>query len=271
MSLIGSLEDTSLADVLRLFNHGRKSGRLLVTNDDHQTTLRFDKGALVHAHGTAGRLDGEDAVLDLFGWKAGQLTFIPEEKTVTPNVRRALDLIIVDGVKVGDSFHRMNALVPHDRVVFQLAVPAEDREPLSVAPRDFRVLRLLDGSRDVRELVEATRLTRAEVLRVLFEAAERGYVERVECQRSLRAVPQGGLFAKDVAEIDVRLEDEWKKLLRFSHGVARVELRGGAAGKSVALGASFRGGLIREVHLPRSAFTELGVREGEDVQVKPVG
>ncbi len=270
MSLIGSLEDTKLADVLRLFHQGRKSGRLIVSTDESQTTLRFDKGALVHAHGAAGRMDGEEAVIDLFGWKAGQLTFIPEEKTVTPNVRRALDQVIDDGERLGQAFHRMHALVPNDRVVFQMAAPAEDAPAAKIAPRDFRVLRLLDGSRDVRELIEATRLPRAEILRVLFELTELGYVERVENQRSLRAVPQG-LFGKDSAEMDRHLEDDWKKLLRFGHGVLKVEVRGGAAARAISLTASFRPGLIRDVQLPRNVFSDLGLREGEDVHVKPLG
>lgn len=270
MSLIGSLEDTKLADVLRLFGQGRKSGRLMATDEEHQTTLRFDKGSLVHAHASRGRLDGEEAVLDLFGWPSGQLTFIQEEKGVTPNVRRGLDQLIEEGVRLGETFHRMNDLVPNDRVVFQMAAPGDDAAPASVGPRDFRVLRLLDGSRDVRELVEATRLPRADVVRALFELGERGYVERVEPVRSLRAVPQG-LFGKESAEIDTRIEEEWKRLLRYGRGVLKVEVRGGASGRAASLPASFRSGLIREVQLPRNVLSELGLREGEDVQVKPVG
>ncbi len=270
MSLIGSLEDTKLADVLRLFSAGKKSGRLLVTNDESQATLRFEKGALVHAYGAAGRMEGEDVVLDVFGWTAGQLTFIPEEKTITPNVRRGLGQIIEDGERLGAAFHRMHALVPNDRVVFQMAAPAEEAPAAKIAPRDFRVLRLLDGCRDVREVMEATKLPRAEILRVLFELTELGYLERVENQRSLRAVPQG-LFGKDSAEMDRHLEDDWKKLLRFGHGVLKVEVRGGAAARAVSLTASFRPGLIREVQLPRAVFSDLGLREGEDVQVKPLG
>jgi hypothetical protein len=41
-------------------------------------------------------------------------------------------------------------------------------------------------------------------------------------------------------------------------------------GRSATLRAAFRSGLIREVHLPRGVFGELGLRDGEDVQVKPV-
>ncbi len=269
MSLIGNLEEIKIADVLRLFAQGRKNGRLMVTDDEEQTTLRFQKGAIVHAHASHGRWSGEDAVLDLFGWKAGQMTFVPEENSIAPNVRRSVDLLVLDGLRLGEAFHRMNLAIPSDRAVFQMSGgPADDERQLSVGARDWRVWRLCDGSRDVGELVDAVKLPRSEVMRALFEALEAGFLERVEAQKGLRAVAQG-LFGKDTAELDLRLEEEWRKLLRFGRGVHRVEVRSGP-GRSATLAAAFRSGLIRDVHLPRGAFGELGLRDGEDVQVKPV-
>lgn len=269
MSLIGNLEEIKIADVLRLFAQGSKSGRLIVTDDDEQTTLRFHKGAIVHAHASHGRLSGEDAVLDLFGWKAGQLTFVPEESSVAPNVQRGVDLLILDGVRSGDRFHRMNEAISSDRVIFQMSGgPADDAKPLSVRPRDWRVLRLCDGSRDLRELVDAVKLPRSEVMRAVFEALEAGFLERVESQKGLRAQAQG-LFGTETAELDVQIDEEWRKLLHFGRAVHRVEVRTGP-GRSATLRAAFRSGLIREVHLPRGVFGALGLRAGEDVQVKPV-
>jgi hypothetical protein len=133
----------------------------------------------------------------------------------------------------------------------------------------WRVLLALDGVRDVRELADAAKLPRDDVVRLLFEMAEAALLERIEPQRSLRVQPQG-LFHKDVAEIDERIEAEWKKLRRFVAGVRRVEVRSGA-GKTLALEAAFRPGLQREIHVPRSSMAELGVREGDDVHVRPIG
>jgi hypothetical protein len=269
MSLIGNLEEIKIADVLRLFASGRKTGRLTVTAEEDQTTLRFQRGVVVHAHASQGRLTGEDAVLDLFGWKAGQLTFIPEEKTVTPNVTRGVDQLVLDGLRLGDVFHRMNEAIPSDRAVFQMSGgPADEEKRLALGARDWRVLRLCDGSREVREVAEASKVARTEVMRLLFEAMEAGFVERVEPQKGLRAQAQG-LFGKEQAEIDPRLDEEWRRLLHFARGVRRVEVRSGP-GRSAALPAVFKAGLVREVHLPRNVFTELGLREGEDVSVKPV-
>jgi hypothetical protein len=209
-------------------------------------------------------------VLDLFGWKEGQLTFVPEERVVQPNVTRSVDDLVLEGLKVGDALHRRNVLVPSERVVFQMAGgPSDDAPPYPLTGAAWRLVLALDGVRDVREVTEASKLPREEVVRLLFEMAEAGFLERIEPQRSLRVQTQG-LFGKDVAEIDEKVEAEWKRLRRFAAGVRRVEVRS-AGGKTAAVDAVFRAGIPHNIHLPRAAVAELGVREGEDVHVRPVG
>lgn len=268
MSLIGTIGEMNLADVVRLFAAGRKTGLMTVAGPGRQAMLRFHRGSIVHA--ASGRLQGDDAVLDLFGWKEGQLTFVPEDRAVPPNVTRTVDELIAEGLRVGDALHRRNVLVPSDRVVFQMAAgPPDDAPVFSLTGASWRVLLVLDGVRDVRELAAASQVPREDVVRIVFELAEAGFLERIDPLRSLRVQPQG-LFRKDVAEIDEKIEAEWKRLRRFGGGVRRVEVRSGA-GKVVALEAAFRPGLQRDIHLPRSSVGELGIREGEDVHVRPVG
>lgn len=269
MSLIGTLGEMSLADVFRLFAATRKTGLLTVAAPAGQALVRFNRGAIVHA--ACGRLHGDDAVLDLFGWKDGQLTFVPEERSVAPNVTRPIDVLILEGMRVGDALHRRNTLVPSDRVVFQMAAgPTEDRRAYPLTGTAWRVLLALDGVRDVREVADAAGVPRDDVVRVLFEMAEAGFLERIEPQRSLRVQAQG-LFHKDVAEIDEKVEADWRKLRRFaSSGVRRVEIRT-PSGKTASLDTVVRAGVQRDIHLPRTVLAELGVREGEDVHVRPIG
>jgi hypothetical protein len=266
MSLIGTLSEIKLADVLRLFAVGKKSGLLTASASGQQALLRFHKGAVIHA--TAGRLQGDEAVLDVFGWKEGQLTFVPEEKVVTANVTHGVDVLIMEGEKTGESFHRMNLLIPTDHVVFQMAPPPGNGAAYFVGATEWTILRVLDGVRDVREIVEATQLPRGDVARVLFEMAEAGFLEKVEMEKTARATAQAR--GKDGAELDVRFEDEWRKSLRFEAGVLQVRVRTLGGRRSVVLGVGFRSGLIRDIHLPRGTFAELGVQEGEDVLVRPL-
>lgn len=256
--------------MLRLLSGGKKTGLLIVSADQEQGTLRLQRGVLVHA-AVGRRLAGEDAVLDLFGWKEGQISFVPEEKSVTPNVRRELDALILEGLRVGESRHRMHEAVPSERVVFQWgAGPADGSAPVSMGAAAWRVLRLLDGVRDVRALADTARMTRADVTRLLFELLEAGLIERVEPLKALRAQQQGLFGGKEAAEIDERVEADWRRILRFAAGIHRVEVRS-PVGKSATIAASFRAGLGGDVQLPRGFLSELGAREGDEVQVRPVG
>jgi hypothetical protein len=270
MSLIGNLDEIKLADVLTLFATGKKTGRLTVSSEDDQTVMRFEKGALVHAHASGSGLNGEDAVLDAFGWPEGQLTFIPEERPVRPNVTRSVQDLVAAATKDGGASHRMNRLIPNERVVFQIGLGPRDGVTFPVGIPEWRVLRFVDGIREVRELVESSAMTRAEVMRLLFAMAEAGLVEKVEPTRQLKVKTQGLLGGKDAAEVDDRLDSEWRRLHRFGRGVQRLEVKAGT-GRSVTLPASFRTGVGNGVHLPRAAAAELQVKDGEDVDVRPVG
>jgi DNA-binding transcriptional ArsR family regulator len=269
MSLIGNLNEIKLADVLRLFSSGKKTGRLTVSSEDDQTVMRFEKGAIVHAHASGSGLNGEQAVLDLFGWEEGQLTFIPEERPVRANVTRSVEDLLAEGTREGDVVHRMNRLIPTEKVVFQIGLGPRDGVTFTVGIPEWRVLRFVDGIREVREIVEASAMTKPEVTRLLFAMSEAGLVEKVEPGRPLRVQTQG-LFGKETAEIDDRVDGEWRRLHRFARGVHRVEVRSGT-GRSVVLLASFRNGVGGAVQLPRAAATELQVKDGDDVEVRPVG
>jgi hypothetical protein len=270
MSLIGSLDEVTIADALRMLAEGRKTGILTVTASGAQAVLRFHKGGLMYA--AAGRLVGEDAVVDLFGWKDGQLSFVPEEKppAIAPNVARSITELIEEGLRLGPTRHRLHALIPSDRVVFQMALgPAEETSRVSVGVKEWRVIRALDGARDVAQVTEASQVPKIDVMRILCDLTEAGFLQKVEVQKVLRVQAATGLFTKDGAVLDERLKEEWTRVARFDAGVLRVQVRS-LGGKSHVVPVSFRSGVGRDIQLPRSTITDLGLREGEDVHVRPV-
>ncbi len=264
MSEIGTLEDFKFADVLKLLASGRKSGVLKVQSGEQEAEVWFTKGTVVSA--ASGRFRGDAAVLDLFGWKEGQLSFLPEEHTPTATVTRDVESLIEEGLRVGGSFHRIKTQIPSDRVVFRMAEPPAGGR-LSVGRDEWLVLRGLDGQRDVRGVIEASGVAREEVHRILTELAEAGFLERIQVQKVLRAEAQSRL-AKDAAILDSRLEEEWMKLARFSQGVNRIEVRS-LAGRRVVVAVTYKTDLFRNLHLSRVALAELGIHDGEDVFVRP--
>jgi len=267
MSLIGTLAEIKIADVLRLFSSGKKSGVLTVTDGAHQGVVRFQKGNIVHA--LAGRLHGEEALVDLFGWKSGQLTFVPEERSVTPNIVKDVDALILEGLRVGEILHRQRELVPSERAVFQLAAgPQDETTQHSIGRKEWTIIRMLDGVMDVGELIEGSELSKDDVYRILCALIEAGLAARVETRMSFRVQAQG-LLGKGAAELDERVDNEWRKINRFASGVLRVEVRS-AFGKTTPLGVTFRSGVGRDVHLPRNVMSDFSLKEGDEVSIRPI-
>jgi hypothetical protein len=279
MSELGNLSEIKLRDVLDLFHVREKTGLLTVLSGAARATLRFQKGAILQAF--SGSLAGNEAVLDLFGWTEGDLTFSPDESPVSANVTKDMDALIREGTATGVARHKIRQLVPSDQAVFQPTLgPSDDRPRYSVGRTEWQVIRWLDGVRNVREVIEASRVPRREVLRILGEMTEAGFLERVDLHKTLRArvqlpfanfslvAPQG--HADDVAEVDVSFEEEWKRAFRFARGVERVKVRS-LGGKSLSLVVSFRPGLAQQICLSRPTLERLALREGDEVGVRPAG
>jgi hypothetical protein len=279
MSLLGSLSDTKLADVLQLFAAGRKSGRLGVSAGGSQAVLGFHQGTIVHA--SSGPLRGNEAVLDLFGWKEGELSYVLDESLLAPNVTKGVEALVREGTERGAALHRIHQLIPTDQVVFEPTPgPPDDRPRYTIGKMEWQVIRWVDGVRNVRDVVEASRVSRAEVQRILCEMTDAGFLRAVDLNRTLRAqvqlpFPNFSLIVPstrtdNVAEVDVRLDEEWRRAARFARGVERVKVRS-LAGKSLILAVAFRPGLGRDICLSRTALVRLAVREGNDVGVRPAG
>jgi hypothetical protein len=267
MSELGNLQDVKMAEVVRVLVSGRKSGLLTVLEGARQGQIQLERGNIVFS--AVGRLQGREAVLDLFGWKKGQISFVAGDSTFPANVSEATPALVDEGERVGETFHRMQEVLTSDRLVFQWAGgPADEGVRVAVSSLEWRVLRSVDGIRDVREVVEASRAARADVLRVLFELIEAGFLERAEIPKALKVQAQG-LFGKDAAEIDEHNLADWRKNPHFDHGVFRVDVRT-ASGAHAALPVTFKGGLGREISLPRQALNELGLHDGDEVFVRPV-
>jgi hypothetical protein len=264
MSLIGTLGEVQLADVLRVLASGRKTGLLTVAAAGREALLRLERGAVVHA--VSGRLSGDPAVLDLFGWPDGQLSFVPDEKAVDPNVSRPLEVLVEEGLREGPLLHRMHAYFTSDRLVFQMAAQPPEGAVVMIGLTEWAVLRQLDGARELRELLPACGISREEAQRAIFALADAGFVEKLELHRTLRVLTLARGAAG--AEVDARLEEDWRRSTHFADGVLRLEVRAGRD-RAAVLGVTFRTGLARNVALSRATQAELGLKEGDEVSVRP--
>lgn len=125
------------------------------------------------------RLQVEDAVYTLLAWHEGTFSF---ESDVRPDPRdRTLALdpgsLLMEGARRADELTLIATEVQGSDAVFAgVAAPVD---PTALTPDQCRVLPLLDGRRDLRELADDAGLGEFEVTRALFDLVRRGLARRI--------------------------------------------------------------------------------------------
>jgi tetratricopeptide (TPR) repeat protein len=144
--------------------------------------LLVDLGAASPADVRAGlRRQVEEVVYTLFSWSSGNFSFEPE---VRPDdgvelVRLAPDVLLLEGAQRVDEWALIGSKIPGFDAVFALDPSHPVTESSALAEPQRRLIPLIDGSRDVRQLVEESGLTEFETSRALYGLLAAGWIRRV--------------------------------------------------------------------------------------------
>jgi hypothetical protein len=100
MALTGTLSDVAIVALLQFPNTGKRSG--LVTVDSEGRTARFyyDAGKLVHAQ--LEHFSGEEVIVQVVDWTAGNFTFEPDVKAPAATIEKDLHRCIMWALKERD-------------------------------------------------------------------------------------------------------------------------------------------------------------------------
>jgi hypothetical protein len=90
----GDIFENSMIDFMQVIDIGKKSGCLIVDQDDHIGTIFFENGRIVYA--TTADYKGEDAVFKILGLQSGQFRFLANSLSNVRNV----DLGIMETIMV---------------------------------------------------------------------------------------------------------------------------------------------------------------------------
>ncbi len=278
MASLGTLSEIGLAPVLRMLAHGGKTGCLAVSTSSASTRCHFFEGSLLYARSDA--YVGDDAVVALFGWEDGELEYVPETRPPAPNVTRPMEALIALGEKAGQTLHRMNGYFDRDQVVFQWVDDPPGTAHCNIGAAEWKLLKLLDGIRTFGEVLRASRVPRLVAQRALFDLTEAGFLERVDVVKTVtarRRPPFSGFSIlapnarqEPVVELDERLLMEWKRIARFARGVERVRMNS-LRGRSRNFRVCFKPDVDGAVLLSDDAIDALAAKEGEKVEVRPIG
>ena len=123
----------------------------------------------------------EEAVYLLFTWSQGTFTFepdvVPDPQDVTVSI--SPESLLLEGARRVDEWSLIEKKIPSLDIVFSL-----DREHLvesdvDVTPEQEVVIPLIDGRRDVSEIVEESGLDEFEVGKAMFGLATAGFLRRL--------------------------------------------------------------------------------------------
>ena len=127
------------------------------------------------------RLQIEEAVYYLFTWTSGTFNF---EASVRPEredflVRISPEALLLEGARRVDEWSLIEKKIPTFDLIFSVDQQHVAQSALALSPEQQRLLPLLDGSRDVRQLIEESGLVEFEVGKALFGLITAGFAHRV--------------------------------------------------------------------------------------------
>ncbi len=127
------------------------------------------------------RLQVEEAVYALFSWAAGTFTF---EAGVRPEGEGELHRInpenlLLEGARRIDEWSQIEKKIPSFDLIFAVDRTALANESLSFTEAQRRLLPLIDGVRDTREVFEASGLVDFDAAQALFGLITAGIAQRV--------------------------------------------------------------------------------------------
>jgi Domain of unknown function (DUF4388) len=108
--------------------------------------------------------------LSLFDWSAGEFAFLEGEAPDDEGILVAIDLLelVAEGIRTLRTPGLFRERMPSPEWVFEPIPAAERKASVALEAQEDYVLRLVDGSRTVGALVEASEFPEAETLRILF-------------------------------------------------------------------------------------------------------
>ena len=122
----------------------------------------------------------EETILDLLGWTEGHFRFeegAPFEAIVESPVQIPTEGLLMESARRLDEWSRIEAKVPHLRVVPKLPPPESSAGgKLDLVPFEWEVLAAVDGQRDIHALADALGRSEFDIARTIYALAATGVI-----------------------------------------------------------------------------------------------
>jgi DNA-binding response OmpR family regulator len=151
LALSVSLAKVPFPEAVRLVLARGKNGAARISNDGRNGTIHIHDGAVIHAAIDA--LSGTEAFYELALWRSGRFDFedvdTGHEKTILTSTRS----LLVEASRRSDAWSTISSKVRSFDLIPKW-VPLAGADSIRLTSSDWAVLRLVDGRRSIREIVD---------------------------------------------------------------------------------------------------------------------
>ncbi|HEX2722435.1 MAG TPA: DUF4388 domain-containing protein [Gemmatimonadaceae bacterium] len=170
MAIRGNLSEASLPDVLQLLAMGNKTGTLTLTVPGSGGMICFENGRICHASVAGRSLETEDSVFVMFKWNDGSFSFEPGVRP--PHGSRLVSVdpqgLLLEGARRVDEWSLIEKKLPSFDAVFAIDRQQLLRNSIALSEEQQKLLPLIDGFRDVHELMRVSKLGEFDTGKALF-------------------------------------------------------------------------------------------------------
>jgi GGDEF domain-containing protein len=161
----GDLSIVQISSLLQSLLIAKLTGCLEINKSNEKARIFFVDGEPTYADIAAGRITGDECILEIVTWREGKYEFIQRQRTEHKNVKTSLETLVLQGVKLKDQTNYLkNAGLGPDSVLVQkylnITQPEFDARTTAGAPVALQVLRSIYVTIDSESTLKtiATRL-----------------------------------------------------------------------------------------------------------------
>jgi hypothetical protein len=199
---LGELSRLKLFDILKTLLVERKTGMLTIKGKE-TGEIYLELGNIIHSK--TPRFSGEEAFLTVTAWRVGKATFIPEMYSKERSITIPAEQLLLKWSHRKQEWDKIRELIPSPHVVFRLSLQRNSQER-SIRPDEWNILALTNGIRTVSEVAEIIGWNEFKTLRMIYQLARGGLLEKAEEPRQPKRKKVGDNFFPT-------LENEFKKVM----------------------------------------------------------
>ena len=217
----GNLQEVSLVDLLQIFNLNRRTGVLSLHHEDMEGTVHLEGGEVIST--TLGDHRGEKALYRILRWKEGTFSYKPVEFSVSVNVSRPMDALLMEGMRQLDEWDTIQKTMPSGSAVLKMN-KGPDELPKDLRPVTQEIILLLEFFSTVDDIIEKSSFTDYETCRSILGLIQKGILSPIEERRRKTRDDRPLITAEQAVSIRkiLRVDESearylgWGKVLLFS-------------------------------------------------------